>query len=186
MIKDTKGQAVAFDIMLIFLCITFFTAGIWAFTLNMKAPSSQAQRSKQDFTKSLLITALYTTPSQYGTKSLSDILAMHLTNPEKVPRDVVIKNLKAAKIDEYLKERGVGTDTEWFLYTEYGDNGFMSATPYRSFCFHGIGGDIQECGEKVGVKDSTTAMGDIVSISPGSSTNLVLLRAKAYLTIKWA
>jgi len=185
MVMGKRGQAAAVDTMLIFLMIAIFAVGVWGFYVNGQAPASQAQRSRQDFTKSLLVTILYASPSPESGKSLSDIIAMHLTNPEKVPEDVVIKNLKAAKINEYLSEKLVDTQAEWFLYGEYREQGFVSAY-VKQFCFHGKGESVEKCAqEKVEAKVSSSAAGSIVFINP-STVSLYLRKVPVFLSIKWS
>ncbi|MBN2251021.1 MAG: hypothetical protein JW724_02985 [Candidatus Altiarchaeota archaeon] len=213
---NRRGQVAAFDIILLFLSITLFTLSIWAFSLNTQAPAAQAQRSREDYTKSLLLTTLYTTPvtddPRYATKSISDLMGVYLAlfksedelgyidqfgdrvglthNAEDLEKAksendelkaVLIKELKEAKINEYLKEKVVGSEAEWFIYCRYYER--FGERVERAFCFHGTSSsdEIDECPtEKTEALVSTTASGEVVF------PNSVLKKANVFLTIKWA
>ena len=182
--RRNKGQAVAMDIMLVCICISLFTVGIWAFSMTGKAPSSQALRSRQDYAKSLLLTALYTTPDtadpRYAAKSISDLITMHLINPEKMPLDVVKAKMKEAKINEYLKEKVIGSDAEWFLYADKS----MTSSGTRSICLHGKSGsdEVEECPtNKVSAEESTAATAEIVCTS-----GEYFVKIPIFLIIKWS
>lgn len=154
---NNRGQSAWFDIVIIFLCITIFTAGIWAFTLGEKAAGTQAQRSMQDFTNSLLISILYNTLDvenpKYKGKSISDVIGMYFANPdpEKVTEEFVIDSLNYVKIHEYFKDKG----SEWFLYGEYEE---------RRLCVHGNVKEnkIEKCKEGVYTDNSRSACVKIV------------------------
>lgn len=155
---NNRGQSAWFDIIIIFLCITIFTAGIWAFTLGGKAAGTQAQRSRQDFTNSLLISILYNTlkdEDKYRGKSISDVIGMYFANPEKVTEEFVIDSLKYVKIHEYLKDKGLGgdSDIEWFLYGGYEGT---------RLCIHGTKDGITKCKKDVGTYSSRSACVEIV------------------------
>ncbi|MCK4491746.1 MAG: hypothetical protein KAU03_03925 [Candidatus Altiarchaeales archaeon] len=172
-----KGQMAWFDMIIILLCITFFTAGVWAFTLGGKTAGTQAQRSKQDFTHSLLIGTLYTTldadnPRLRG-KSISDVLGMYFTTQQdKVTKEFIKEQLKEIMIHKYLEDKGSveGGDIEWFLCEED-----------KEICFHGVVDTIEECeDETVNVISTTSASVEIIYPKEGGSDRRII-----YLIIKW-
>lgn len=182
-----SGQAVALDIMLVCICVSIFAVGIWSVSLGGKAPSSEAERSQQDYVKSMLITLLYTSPEQgdsrYEAKSISDLIAMHLTNPEKMNLSIVEDKLKEAKLGESLKEKVIGTGAEWFLYAESDIPGDET----RKICFHGKSGsdDIEPCADgKVEGESVTSASAYIVYPTTGSSG--IFMKMPIFLIVKWS
>ncbi len=156
---DNRGQSAWFDIIIIFLCITIFTAGIWAFTLGGKAAGTQAQRSGQDFTNSLLLSILYDTldsdNDKLRGKSISDVIGMYFANKDKVTEEFVIDSLEYVKIHEYLEDKGLDKDSgiEWFLYGEYEGT---------RLCIHGTNEGIEKCKEDIGTYSSRAACVEIV------------------------
>ena len=177
-----KGQAVAMDIMLVCICISVFAVGTWVFALNGKAPSSEAQRSRQDYVKSLLVSSLYATPAtddpRYATKSLSDLIAMRMANPDKVSEDMLISKIKDSKLNENLKDKVIGRDAEWFLYSEY-----STYDTDKKICFHGGSGTdtIESCpADKVQAEVSSSANADIVCPFK------VFTKVPVFLIIKWS
>jgi hypothetical protein len=186
MILDNKGQAVAVDIILVCICISIFAVGIWASSMGGKAPSSQALRARQDYVKSMLVTVLFTTPDssdqRYSAKSMSDLMAMHLANPEAMPMDIVIAKMKEAKIGETLKEKAIGSEAEWFIYA-----GIEISSGSAELCFHGKSGSdvVEECppGTKVYAKESTAASAVIVF---PMGVNKGFVRWPIFLAIKWS
>ncbi len=179
-----KGQAVALDIMLVCICVSIFAVGIWSVSLGGKAPSSEAMRSRQDYVKSMLITALYTTPEpgdlRYEAKSMSDLIAMYLTDPEKMDITIIKAKMKEARVGESLKEKVLGGNAEWFLYAQ--------SDPHdKKFCIHGKSGsdEIEDCpGGIVGAESSTAAVAEIVY--PTTGTSGIFVKMPIFLIIKWS
>jgi hypothetical protein len=183
-----KGQAAWFDIVIILLSIAIFTAGIWAFTINGKAAGTQEQRSRQDFTNSLLIGMFYTTldgeDPKYRGKSISDVICMYFSaydeDEEKVSKDFVIESLKYARIHEYIKAKGYNEDghIEWQLTAEY--DGFFKKDDSR-LCLRGEGEGIGECsGEKTVSYEVTSAVTEL-----SCPKNNVYRKTSVHLAIIW-
>ena len=182
-----RGQAVALDIMLVCICVSIFAVGIWSVSLGGKAPSSEAERSRQDYVKSMLITTLYASPEpgdpRYEAKSISDLIAMHLTNPEKMNISIIEDKLKEAKLGESLKEKVIGVGAEWFLYADSD----LSGEGTRKICLHGKSGsdDIETCADgKVEGESVTSASADIVYPTSGSSG--IFMKIPIFLIVKWS
>lgn len=179
-----KGQAVALDIMLVCICVSIFAVGIWTISTGGKAPSSEAERSRQDYVKSMLITALYTTPEpgdlRYEAKSMSDLIAMHLADPETMSISVVKAKMKEARIGESLKEKVIGDGAEWFLYAQ--------SDPHdKKFCLHGKSGsdEIEDCPDGIiEAESSTAATAEIVYQSTGTAG--FFIKMPIFLIIKWS
>jgi hypothetical protein len=200
MILNNRGQAVAMDIILVCICVSIFAVGIWGFSMGGQAPESEALRSRQDYARSMLLTALYTTPDlgdkRYESKSISDLLVMYLVNRDQMSMDIVIAKMKEAKIGEALKEKAIGTDAEWFLYADtdpHADPG-SSSPDARLICLHGKSGSdvVEQCppGTKIYAKESTAAAAWIAV--PGSGTGNsdgsgpMFFQIPIFLAIKWA
>jgi len=194
MTLGNKGQAVAIDIMLVCICVSIFAVAIWTASMGGKAPSSEALRARQDYVKSMLITALYTTPDpgdqRYSAKSISDLMAMYLTSSDAMPMDIVIAKMKEAKIGEALSEKVVGSEAEWFLYSDTDDASGSQGT--RIICLHGKSGSdvVEECDLdvytnviKVYAKESTAATATIVFPS-GIGKSFISM--PIFLAVKWS
>jgi hypothetical protein len=177
--------------MLVCICVSIFAVAIWTASMGGKAPSSQALRARQDYVKSMLLTALFTTPDpgdlRYAGKSISDLMAMHLANPEGMPMDTVIAKMKEAKIGEALKEKAVGSEAEWFIYAD--SDAASGSQGTRIICLHGKSGSdvIEQCApdaEKVYAKESTAATAEIVF--PSTGTGKFFIKMPIFLAVKWS
>ena len=195
-IRDRKGQAAMMDLILVCISLSIFAVCIWTFSMSGKAPSSEGERSRQDYVKSMLLTTLYVTPVtddlRYSSKSLSDLFCMHIKNPEEMPMEIVIAKMKEAKMGEALNEKVIGSEAEWFIYA---DPDQTSSNPgVRDLCIHGKGGSdvIEKCtpGSKVYAKVSTAASAYIAVPSDGSGNSNgagpLLIRYPIFLGIKWS
>jgi hypothetical protein len=189
MIRNIRGQAVAMDLILVCICVSIFAVGIWSLSTGGKAPESQAFRSRQDYVKSMLLTALFTTPEptdlRYSSKSMSDLLCMHLTNPEGMPIDVVIAKMEEAKIGEALEEKAIGSEAEWIIYAD--TDAASSTQGKRAICLHGKSGSdlVEECpGDiKITARESTAATAEVVF---PSGVGKSFIKMPIFLTVKWS
>jgi hypothetical protein len=196
MLTGKKGQAAAVDLMLVCICVSIFAIAIWTASMGGKAPESHALRARQDYVKSMLITTLYSTPnnsdSRYSAKSISDLFCMHLKNPEEMPIEIVIAKMKEAKIGEALKEKAVGSEAEWFIYSDPDPR--SSSTGAMAICLHGKSGSdvVEACppGTKAYAKISTAATAWIAV--PGGGTGGAHMsgprfnQMPIFLGVKWA
>ena len=195
MTLGNKGQAVAVDVILVCVCVSIFAVAIWTASMGGKAPSSQALRARQDYVKSMLVATLYTTPDnsdqRYAAKSISDLFCMHLTNREEMPIEIVIAKMKEAKIGEALKEKAIGSEAEWFIYSDPDPR--SSSTGEMALCLHGKSGSevIEACppGTKVFAKVSTAASAEIVFPSGGTGGSQMsgagFIKIPIFLGVKW-
>ena len=186
-----RGQAAALDLMLVCICVAIFAIVIWTASMGGKAPTSEALRARQDYVKSMLVTALFTTPDtgdlRYSGKSISDLMAMHLTNSEGMPMDVVIAKMKEAKIGEALKEKAIGTDAEWFIYASDDQDQATVTQGTKIICLHGKSGSdvVEECSPdtKVLAIEGTSATAEIV-FPMGMQKGFI--KMPIFLTVKWS
>lgn len=193
--KGRKGQAAAVDVVLIFLAIVIFAASIWSFTVSSKAADTQIQRSRQDFTKSMLLTILRSTPdntdARFKGKTISDLFAMHLANEDAAPFDMVKKKLIASKINQYLGYKQGVKGTQWLLYADTGNvvTNLGGSTLWGSedpLCFYGTGNgdEIKECPEeKIGVYQSSSASAKLIYPKKGILNNFD--ETDIYLFLIW-
>jgi hypothetical protein len=196
MVIGNKGQAAAVDLMLVCVCVSIFAVAIWTASMGGKAPESQALRARQDYVKSMLMTTLYSTPdnsdSRYSAKSISDLFCMHLKNPEAMPIEIVIAKMKEAKIGEALKEKAIGSEAEWFIYSDQDLR--TGSTGEMALCLHGKSGSdiIEACppGTKVYATISTAATAWIAI--PGGGTGGAFMTGPRFnaipifLGVKWS
>jgi len=190
MVKDNRGQAAAVDLMLVCICICVFAVTIWAASDGGKAPETHTLRARQDYARSMLLSILYTTPDgadmRYSSKTLSDIICMHLTDREAMPLEVVIAKVKEAKIGEALAEKAVGSEAEWFIYAGLQDE--------TGLCLHGKSGSdaVEECpaDSYVYAEESTAATAEVVFAGKGTGrsdgTTSRIFRVPIFLGIKWS
>jgi hypothetical protein len=193
--NNNKGQAAAYDVIMMFFCIMIFTLGVWALTLGNKAGDSQAQRTLQDYTKSMLLSILYATPERPGStdlryvgKSVSDLIGMRYGNPDKVSEEMLLKKIKNLNIGTQIKQKG-GDKAEWYLYSEDKDD----PSGRRKICLHGVGDkEPEKCPDGDIYYKGTAASAEIVypvDSSGGTATNVATANefktVKIYLIIKW-
>jgi hypothetical protein len=109
---NNSGQSAAFDVILVLLSISIFIAVVSSF-MDDGVMEAETVRVREDYTHSLLVSLLRCTTNQgseYGNKTVSDLIAFHFQNSSGV-NDTLADEI-TEMIGLYTENKGV----EWVVY----------------------------------------------------------------------